>query len=71
MQTQMPFQQTEPRDPIRKLPLRDPGQSLRDQIFDLAFGEFGSWMIIAFIAVLLAVIEWIKWATSSNTQAVR
>lgn len=65
MQTES-AQQSEPRDPIRKLPLRDPGQSLRDQIFDLAYGELGSWMIIALIAVLLAVIEWIKWATNAR-----
>jgi hypothetical protein len=56
----------ESRDPIRKMPLRDPGQSVREEIIDLVIGGFGAWVITALMVIMLAILEWVRWAINAQ-----
>ncbi len=55
----------EKRDPIKKAPLRDPGQSLREQFDDFVVTRVGAWLVAACVAVIFVVVEWYRWAVSA------
>lgn len=48
-------------DPIHDAPLRDPGQSLRDQLDDLFVDTVAPWLTVAVFAIVLAILEWCRW----------
>jgi hypothetical protein len=58
------------RDPIRESPLRDPGQSLREQIVDQTFDRIGPWLVSALFVVVMAAVEWIKWLSDAKHSPV-
>jgi hypothetical protein len=47
--------------PLKDRPLRRPGQSLDDEIFDRAWDGVISYYLLAFMMVTLVVIEWVWW----------
>jgi hypothetical protein len=49
------------KDPIREVPLRDPGQSLREQTHDQFMEATLPWISVAVFAVIVAVAEWLRW----------
>ena len=59
-------EKTDTRDPIRDMPLRDPGQSLRRQIEYNYLDATLPWLLIAALAFMLALIEWIRWSTDAS-----
>jgi len=48
-------------DPIKKAPLHDPGQSLREQLDDYLNDHIMVWVIVGLTAVAVAGIEWYRW----------
>lgn len=46
------------RSPLKKRPLRNPGESLQDQIYELAYEKLMLWLLVAFFAVFMAALEW-------------
>jgi len=49
------------KSPLKAKPLRNPGESLERQLFDLTFDEVIQYFIIAFVFVLVAAMEWLRW----------
>ena len=49
------------RSPIKQKPLRSPGDSLRDTALEVWNSEFSAWLVVAFVAVALAGMEWWRW----------
>lgn len=54
------------RDPIRDTPLRDPGQSLREQMQDRFEDATVPWLVVACLAMAMAVAEWVRWFTNAS-----
>lgn len=57
-------------DTIQDEPLRDPGQSLRELIRERFHDTAMAWMTVARFAVLVAILEWIRWAANVPYQPV-
>jgi Nuclease-related domain len=53
------------RDPIRDAPLRDPGQSLREQIDDHFYDVFAPWISVVVLVFIMAVMEWVRWSLNA------
>jgi hypothetical protein len=49
-------------DPIKEDPLRDPGQSLREDLNDLLIDKVVFWMAMVAVVVIFALVEWYRWA---------
>lgn len=49
------------KSPIRKQPLREPGETLRDQLHDVVYGRILLLGIIGILALAAAVGEWLRW----------
>jgi hypothetical protein len=58
------------KDPIRDMPLRDPGESLRNELDDLLFEGAFPWFAIAIFAVISAALEWWRWWTGAPPSPV-
>jgi hypothetical protein len=58
--------QSNTRDPIREAPLRDPGQSLREDIDRAIDDEVLPWFVLSFATAGFAGIEWIRWYFDSD-----
>jgi len=52
------------RSPLKSKPLRNPGQSLDEQIHDLIYDYALGPLVFAVVLVLLAVLEWVKYYRS-------
>ena len=53
------------KSPIKDKPLRNPGQSLDNQILDLVFDEVLIYYVIALLLTILGVLEWWRWYNDS------
>lgn len=53
---------TDTRSPLKEPPLRNPGQSAEEQINVLFFDKVVFWLILTTIFVLIAGVEWWRWA---------
>ena len=51
------------KSPLKAPPLRHAGQSLDEQIDRLVNDEAASYALVAVLTVMLAVLEWFRWAT--------
>ena len=49
------------RSPLKSKPLRNPGQSLDEQIHDLIYDQISAPLFLAVIAVLFAGLEWLRY----------
>lgn len=49
------------KSPLKDKPLRNPGQSLDDQLSDLFTDDFLAPLLVAILVVTLAVLEWIRY----------
>lgn len=49
----------ETKSPIKDLPVRLPGQSVRDQIDEVLWEKTLTWVFVALFVVVLAVLEWL------------
>lgn len=58
------------RDPIRDTPLRDPGESLREEIDTLFSETVMPWLAIAVLAVIFAITECVRWSIGASFQPV-
>ena len=56
------------RDPISQAPLREPGQSLRENIESRFYETTVPWLAIAVLGVTFAAVEWFRWATAAAYQ---
>jgi hypothetical protein len=53
------------RDPILNAPLREPGQSLREQL-DEGFDEtVVPWLLVAVLTAIMAFVEWVRWSLNA------
>ncbi|MFY9329224.1 MAG: nuclease-related domain-containing protein [Georgfuchsia sp.] len=59
---------TETRSPIKDRPLRNPGQSLQSQRVDLLFDKLLAPFLIVLMAVVWAVLEWIRYLHPTKPQ---
>lgn len=53
------------KSPLKAKPLRNPGESLDRQFYDLIYDEVIQYVIIAFGFVLVAGVEWLRWLRDS------
>jgi hypothetical protein len=53
------------RDPIREAPLREPGQSLREQLQSRILDATIPWLAVTILAWATVLVEWVRWQTSS------
>jgi len=51
----------EKRSPIKDAPLRDPGQSLREEIWDFVYDKILAWTMFGTFAIIFTAIEWLRW----------
>ena len=58
----------ESRSPLKDKPLRNPGQSVREQRDDLLFDKLFGPMLIAVMLVILASIDWIRYFFPTRPQ---
>jgi hypothetical protein len=49
------------RSPLKRKPLRSPGESLRDEIENLFSEELALFVYVPFMFVLFTIFEWIRW----------
>lgn len=49
------------KSPIREKPLRNPGQSVRDEIERLLTEEVAVWVLVPIFATFFPVLEWLRW----------
>jgi hypothetical protein len=59
------------RDPIRDAPLRDPGQSLREQLEERLLDSTIPWLLVAVMVSSMAVVEWFRWLTNAPYQPIQ
>jgi hypothetical protein len=59
------------RDPIRDTPLRDPGQSLREQLQDRLLDSTMPWLFVAVMMIIIAAVEWVRWLTNAPYQPIQ
>jgi len=57
--------QVEKRSPFKVAPLRIPGQSIDDEMFDLLWDKFLLWLAIPVVFVVVALLEWYRWFTKA------
>lgn len=57
----MPTRSVQTKDPISEPPLRDPGQSLREELDDLLMDSAAPWFMTAVLVIAIAGIEWWSW----------
>jgi hypothetical protein len=53
------------RSPIKRRPLRNPGDSLDDEIQEVVWSQFAVYYFAAAFSVVLAAIEWVRWFTKA------
>jgi hypothetical protein len=61
---------TTKRSPLKAKPLRNPGQSLDEQIDDLKYDKMLNHLLIAVVSLLLIFLEWYRWLTDMPVQPV-
>ena len=61
---------TAERDPIRDAPLRDPGQSLREQIHGRLLDSTIAWLLVAVMVSIIAALEWFRYLTNAPYQPI-
>lgn len=49
------------KSPIKAKPLRNPGQSVQDTIDDLIYDKFFTYIMLATVSIVYAVLEWTYW----------
>jgi hypothetical protein len=49
------------KSPIKDKPLRNPGESLDNQIMDFIFDEVIVYLLMPLLLIMMAVMEWIHW----------
>ncbi len=49
------------KSPLKQNPLRNPGQSLNEQLNDLILLDFTSYYFVAMSLVIVAGLEWLRW----------
>ena len=49
------------KSPIKDKPLRNPGESLDDQIWDFFYDEIFKYFFISFFLIMMAGMEWLHW----------
>jgi hypothetical protein len=49
------------RNPIKRKPLRNPGDSVQLQILDVIFDKLFAYYFVAMTLILLALLEWFRW----------
>jgi len=59
---------TEKKSPLKMPPLRNPGQSLGEQLTDLTYGKMVMWWIVAVLGIVFAANEWLRWWLDSPPQ---
>lgn len=58
------------RSPLTSAPLRNPGQSLDEEIERVLEGEVSSYLLIGTFILVMAIYEWFRWYTSSPPQPI-
>lgn len=58
------------RNPIKRRPLRNPGDSLDDEIQEVVWSQFAVYYFAAAFSVVLAAIEWVRWSTKSGPNPI-
>jgi hypothetical protein len=53
------------RSPIKRRPLRNPGDSLDDEIQEVVWSQFAVYYFAAAFSIVLAAIEWVRWFTKA------
>ena len=53
------------RSPIKRRPLRNPGDSLDDEIQEVVWSQFAVYYFAAAFSVVLAALEWVRWFTKA------
>ena len=64
----MGAQVTEKKSPLKAAPLREPGQSLGDELVELLYGKAMMWVTIGVLGLALAGHEWLRWWLNSPPQ---
>ena len=54
------------RSPIKRRPLRNPGDSLDDEIQEVVWSQFAVYYFLAGLFVVVAALEWFRWFTKSD-----
>lgn len=57
------FKQTKTKSPLKAKPLRNPGQSLDEQIETLLNDKITPWILVVIVPIVLAGLEWFRWST--------
>lgn len=58
------------RSPIKRRPLRNPGDSLDDEIQEVVWSQFAVYYFLAGLFVVVAVLEWFRWFTKSGPNPI-
>lgn len=58
------------KSPIKRRPLRNPGDSLDDEIQETMWTQFGAYYLVAACLVLVAAMEWLRWFTKSGPNPI-
>src|SRR5690606_3959532 len=64
----MQSRKSEKKDPIRELPLREPGETLRERIVDEAMGAWFMWAFLAAVIGGVALKEWVHLLAQTEPQ---
>jgi hypothetical protein len=56
------------KSPLKVAPLRDPGESLGAELYDLVYGKMLLWGMVGLVGILFAGYEWLRWGFSIPPQ---
>jgi len=56
---------TPKKSPLRSPPLRDAGQSLREELDEVLYRKAMTWVLVALLGILMAGLEWLRWWLNS------
>jgi Nuclease-related domain len=54
------------KSPLKDKPLRNPGQSLDNQIMDLVFDEIIKYILMSTVMIIIAMMEWVRWYSKTT-----
>lgn len=57
----MPTRSVQTKDPISDAPLREPGQSIREELDNLLMDSAAPWLMTALLVIVIAGLEWWSW----------
>lgn len=66
----MDRQSQEKKSPLRTAPLRTPGQSLSEEVYDIIYGRIMQWVVTGVLLLVLAGYEWLRWLSNSPPRPV-